>query len=137
MTLTIYLIDLDGTPVDSRRDIAESANAVLVECGCAPHSEDAIGEMVGDGAAMLIARAFAAAGSPAPADGLARFLRIYNDRLLRFTHAYAGIPELLATLASRGALAVLTNRFFSGTNETICGLPPGDNVFVRIQSNPS
>ena len=79
-------------------------------CGAPPLSEDAIGRMVGDGAATLIARAFAAAGLERPADALDRFLSIYDGRLLNHTRPYAGIPELLAELASRSTLAVLTNK---------------------------
>lgn len=109
------MFDLDGTLVDSRRDIAESANAVLEACGCAPHSEEAIGGMVGDGAAHLIARAFAAAECSAPPDALERFLRVYNSRLLRFTRPYPGVPELLDALSARGSLAVLTNKPYGAT----------------------
>ena len=31
------------------------------------------------------------------------------------------------------ALTVQTNRFLNGTNETICGRPPGSNVFIRLR----
>lgn len=123
MTIPALIVfDLDGTLVDSRRDIADSANAVLEECGLPPHSEEAIGEMVGDGAAMLIARAFEAARSPLPADGLERFLRIYDSRLLRFTRAYEGIPELLAALETRYGLAVLTNKPLGATRAILDGV---------------
>ena len=103
----LIVFDLDGTLVDSRRDLAESANALLVECGCAPLPEEAIGRMVGDGAATLVARAFAAAGCPQPPDALARFLAIYNARLLQFTRPYPGIAGgargARAAAAARGA----------------------------------
>ena len=71
---------------------------------------------------MLVARAFEAARCPQPADALARFLRIYNSRLLRFTRPYDGIPELLDTLASRGALAVLTNKPIEATRRILEGV---------------
>jgi phosphoglycolate phosphatase len=102
--------DLDGTLVDSRRDIAESANEVLEGYGHPAHSEEAIGRMVGDGAAVLIARAFAAANAPVPTNALERFLEVYSRRLVRFTQPYQGIPELLERLVERAALAVLTNK---------------------------
>src|SRR5262245_1416532 len=70
----LIVFDLDGTLVDSRRDLAESANALLEQCGLRPLAEDAIGRMVGDGAATLVARLFAASSLPQPADALARFL---------------------------------------------------------------
>ena len=112
---SLVVFDLDGTLIDSRRDIAESANAVLEECGCQPHPEEVIGGMVGDGAAMLIARAFAAASQPAPPDALDRFLRVYGARLLRFTRPYPGIAEMLEHLLPRATLAVLTNKPLAAT----------------------
>jgi phosphoglycolate phosphatase len=118
----LIVFDLDGTLVDSRRDLAESANQLLEECGASPHSEDAIGRMVGDGAATLVARAFAAARVPQPPDALLRFLMIYNSRLLRFTKPYPGIPELLSDLQRRTTLAVLTNKPLAATRTILDGL---------------
>src|SRR5436190_383698 len=74
---SVIVFDLDGTLVDSRRDIADAANAVLVSCGTAPLDEERIGRMVGDGAAVLIARAFAAHGRELPPDALDRFVHQY------------------------------------------------------------
>ena len=53
----LIVFDLDGTLVDSRRDLAESMNDLIVERGGAPLPEAAIGRMVGDGAAVLVMRA--------------------------------------------------------------------------------
>jgi len=130
--ISLFVFDLDGTLVDSRRDIAESANAVLEECGCEPHSEEAIGSMVGDGAALLIKRAFAAAGCQAPPDALERFLRVYDSRLLRFTRAYEGVPELLEALTSCGTLAVLTNKPLRATMQILEGLQLSDHFGNRV-----
>lgn len=52
------LFDLDGTLVDSRRDIAEACNAALVAHGRAPLPLERISTMIGDGARLLVARAF-------------------------------------------------------------------------------
>jgi phosphoglycolate phosphatase len=122
MDLRLIVFDLDGTLVDSREDIADSANATLVSYGGQPLSEDAIGRMVGDGAPTLIARAFAAAGLARPPDALDRFLSIYDGRLLNHTRPYAGIPELLAELTSRSALAVLTNKPIAAARRILDGL---------------
>jgi phosphoglycolate phosphatase len=118
----LVVFDLDGTLVDSRRDLAESANALLEACGCGLLEEAAIGRMVGDGAAVLVARAFAASGCAPPADALQRFLELYNGRLLRFTRTYPGIPEVLPRLAARAMMAVLTNKPIGPTRQILEGL---------------
>lgn len=122
MSFHLIVFDLDGTLVDSRRDIAEAANTLLEECGAAPLPEERIGRMVGDGAAALVARAFAAVGTAAPADALERFVVIYGRRLLRHTRPYAGIPEVLAHLSQRAALALLTNKPRAAAQEILEGL---------------
>ena len=118
----LIIFDLDGTLVDSRRDIANAANATLVEAGAAPLPEEVIGRMVGDGAPVLIARAFAAAGRDQPPDALARFLAIYDAHLLEHTHPYDGIPDVLASLEERTPLAVLTNKPLRATRAILDGL---------------
>jgi phosphoglycolate phosphatase len=136
------VFDLDGTLVDSRQDLAESVNELLVECGGMPHPHDVVGRMVGDGAAMLVARAFEAAGVERPPDALARFLAIYDARLVRFTRPYAGIPETLQALSARATLAVLTNKPLGATRQILeafdlarlfdrGGIVGGDGPFPR------
>src|SRR4051794_2365808 len=120
--IRLIVFDLDGTLVDSRRDLADAANLVLEAHGGAPHSEAAIGRMVGDGAATLVARAFAAAGRAQPPNALAEFLEIYNARLLRFTRPYPGVVDTLQRLQGRYGLAVLTNKPLRPTREILAGL---------------
>ena len=122
MSPRLIVFDLDGTLVDSRRDLADAANAVLAASGADPLSEEVIGRMVGEGAATLIARAFAASGRERPADALDRFLAIYNERLLHHTRAYPKMPEVLAELQKRARLAVLTNKPLDATRRVLAGL---------------
>ena len=106
----LIAFDLDGTLIDSRRDLADSANELIAELGGAPLPEEAVGRMVGDGARVLVQRALAAAGLVDPGHALPRFLAIYDTRLLNHTRPYHGVEAALEA-ARRGArVTMLTNK---------------------------
>jgi phosphoglycolate phosphatase len=106
----LIAFDLDGTLIDSRRDLADSANQLIAELGGAPLSEDAIGRMVGEGAAVLVRRALAAAGLPDTPRALPRFLEIYDGRLLNHTRPYDGIEDAVRAARQSARVIVLTNK---------------------------
>ena len=128
----LIAFDLDGTLVDSRRDLADSANELIAELGGSPLSEDAIARMVGEGAALLVRRALAAAGvtdvgaafadATAPRGALARFLEIYDSRLLRHTNVYPGVTEVVQFARTLGRVAVLTNKPLAPSERILEGL---------------
>ena len=106
----LIAFDLDGTLIDSRRDLADSANQLISELGGTPLPEAAVGRMVGDGARVLVERALAAAKVTDPGDALPRFLAIYDTRLLHHTRPYEGV-ETAIEAARRGArVTMLTNK---------------------------
>lgn len=119
----LVVFDLDGTLIDSRRDLADATNALLIERGGAPRPVDEVARMVGDGASRLVHRALTAAGlDPASPDALPRFLELYDERLLHHTRPYDGIPAVLETLARETPLAVLTNKPRAATERVLDGL---------------
>ncbi len=147
----LIAFDLDGTLVDSRRDLAASANQLIRELGGTPLSEHAIGRMVGEGAAVLVDRALRAAGILPPEGGrypteggryedapvasgfsrkatdfsrkaLDRFLEIYDSQLLNHTRAYDGIAEAVAAARRDARVAVLTNKPSHATERVLEGL---------------
>jgi phosphoglycolate phosphatase len=137
----LAVFDLDGTLVDSRRDLANATNALLEELGARPLDEEQVGRMVGDGAVELVRRALqASALDPATPGALERFLELYDARLLEHTRPYDGIPEVLRELARRVPLAILTNKPARATERILEGLGllapfhaviGGDTVFGR------
>lgn len=107
----ILVFDLDGTLIDSSRDLAESIGELLEGYGADPLPLADVIAMVGEGAPLLVRRALARAGLRAgPDEALATFLRIYDRRLMNHTVAYPGIVEALGMVLHRGPLAVLTNK---------------------------
>jgi phosphoglycolate phosphatase len=116
---SLIAFDLDGTLIDSHRDLAESANQLISELGGAPLSEDAVGGMVGGGAALLVKRALDAAGLEHPKNAVARFLDIYDGRLTNHTRVYDGILDTLNAARSRASLAVLTNKPLAPTTKLL------------------
>lgn len=106
----LIVFDLDGTLIDSRQDLADSANALIVERGGRALPEERIARMVGEGARVLVRRALDAAALPFDDESVRRFLELYDERLFRTTRPYEGIPDVLRTVASGAVVAVLTNK---------------------------
>jgi phosphoglycolate phosphatase len=106
----LIAFDLDGTLIDSRRDLADSANQLIEELGGARLSEEAIGRMVGEGASVLVRRALHASGLGDVPGALARFLAIYDGRLLNHTRPYEGIEDAVRVARAHARVAILTNK---------------------------
>ena len=121
--IRLVVFDLDGTLVDSSRDLADATNALIGELGGAPLTVRQVVDMVGEGASVLVQRALAAAGlDPETPDALPQFLALYDTRLLGHTRAYPGIPDALEWLSTRSGLAVLTNKPSAATGQILAGL---------------
>jgi phosphoglycolate phosphatase len=116
--LKLLVFDLDGTLIDSARDLANSVNAALVHMDRPPLPDEIIASFVGNGAAMLVRRSLAEEEKVSPDEihdeELARaytyFIEHYRDHVLDNTYAYPGVTEALAELSQRHTLAVLTNK---------------------------
>lgn len=107
------LFDLDGTLIDSAPDLIGALDALLAAHGRAPVGIADGRRMIGDGAAKLVERGFAArGGAPAPLGKLVEsFLEVYERRLTRETCAFDGVVPTLEALQAAGlALGVCTNK---------------------------
>jgi phosphoglycolate phosphatase len=128
----LIVFDLDGTLIDSRADLAETANALIAERGGSRLSEHDIGRMVGGGAALLVKRAFTAAGLPVDATSVPRFLELYDERLLATTRPYPGVLDALDSLTALAPIAVLTNKPLAPTRRLLDAFGLSRYVAVAI-----
>ena len=138
--IKLILFDLDGTLIDSEKDLAASVNAMLRHFGRKELPLEVIDTYIGDGAPMLIRRAL---GDPAHAsfvqEALNFFLLYYRDHKLDTTVAYAGIPEALQQAAICNGrsrqMAVLTNKPVRASRDILAGLRLSQHFFQTYGGN--
>ncbi len=105
------VFDLDGTLVDSLRDIAESVNAALTQHGLPGHAVEDYRWMVGDGIRRLVERALPSERRDLIEATLAVQREYYYMHICDHSMPYPGIDELLHTLQSKPVqLGVLSNK---------------------------
>ena len=115
------VFDLDGTLIDSRRDITTAINRTRAELGLPPLALEAVVTMVGEGARRLVERAFPEL--PERIDEiLPRYAQLYWEVCLETTRLYPGIAEMLAALAGRYPLALLSNKGEALSRKILDGL---------------
>jgi phosphoglycolate phosphatase len=104
------IFDLDGTLIDSQRDLIRSVNAMLHELGREQLHEDTIAGYIGHGAPQLVGRALGQAATQQERErALKFFLAYYEDHKMDSTCPYPGVPEALQQLAAF-PMAILTNK---------------------------
>jgi phosphoglycolate phosphatase len=109
-SIRALIFDLDGTLIDSKRDLIHSVNAMLREMGRAELPEEIISGYIGHGAPKLVSRALGENTPEAEKQhAIEFFLAYYEEHKLDSTCAYPGIVEALDQLNAL-PMAVLTNK---------------------------
>ena len=107
--------DLDGTLLDTFRDLGEAVNHALKLGGFAPVPVDSSKDLIGGGAKIMLAQAIDAQGGM-PEDEFKSLykamLGYYAEHNAVHSRPYPHAREVVATLTGRGVkVAVVTNKF--------------------------
>lgn len=106
---SLVVFDLDGTLIDSRRDLAAAANVGRSAVDLPPLPLETIVSFVGDGIGALMERLIPDAALRTAAT--AAFSAHYRDHCSVHTQVYPGVKAAMASLAASGwQLGVATNK---------------------------
>jgi phosphoglycolate phosphatase len=138
MAFDLLVFDLDGTLIDSKRDLAMAVNATRESAGLGPLEFETISSYVGNGAPMLVRRALGPGASAGELEhALQFFYSYYRQHMLDHTRLYDGVFETLQSLQRGGrALAVLTNKPVRFSRDILDGLGVG-SLLARVYGGNS
>ncbi|MDY6294199.1 MAG: HAD family hydrolase [Bacteroidales bacterium] len=145
----LVIFDLDGTLLNTIKDLGAAANYALDRNGFHTHSTASYPFFVGNGVRRLIERVLPedARKKPAVVDTLLKdFKQYYNEHNIDLTKPYDGIDEVLRQLQEQGLqLAVASNKYQQATDRIISHFFPhinwvavvGQNEDVPVKPDPS
>ncbi len=127
--------DLDGTLVDSLRDLARSANMALREMGLKTHTVEGYKPFLGFGSMGLIRGMAPGLDSESEQKLLSLYWSYYERHRLDNTALYDGIGEVVNELDNRGIkMAIVSNKHQSSL-DAICQNLFRDGLFCAIFGN--
>ena len=116
MTIPFQIVgfDLDGTLLDTSRDLGAAVNHALALVGREPVAHKALSGLIGGGARLMLQRALTLTGGERDIDQDALFAELlvyYEAHIADYTAPYPGAIAMLDALAGAGIkLAVVTNK---------------------------
>lgn len=119
MSYDVYVFDLDGTLLDTLRDLTASVNHALRWAGMPERTIEEVRWFVGNGVKKLMERAVPeGTDNPRFAEVYQEFRDHYLHHGLDTTEPYPGIMEMLRALKDEGKqIAVVSNKFYKATEE--------------------
>ncbi len=136
MKVKVILFDLDGTLLDTAKDLCKACNATLQHFGLEPISESLIKTQVTSGM-----RAMLSLGIPEKSfdkydiDGKMRsyFAKYYQEHIVDFTQPFEGILELCSKAALHDIkMAVITSKYETMAKKVIAAFPFKDDFKIIL-----
>lgn len=142
----LAIFDLDGTLLDTERDLANATNFALRSCGFPERPTEDYYKLVGNGIYNLFRKAVQPMelsleetlrrASEVDEETVARvasyFRPYYEAHICDYTKPYDGIMECLEAITSKGVrIAVASNKYQEGA-ERLVGKFFGDFSFVKV-----
>jgi phosphoglycolate phosphatase len=116
----LICFDLDGTLIDSRKDISDSINRMLHELGFGHRKESEIAAFVGNGMANLIRQSLGENHEAYFDRAVKIFRKDYDTHCLDATRLYSGVGNALRRIPGRKT--VITNKPLSFSEKILKGL---------------
>jgi len=130
----LAIFDLDGTLLDTAKDLGDATNYALRQCGFPERPLDDYYTLVGRGIFNLFRSAMPA--EHATDENVQRmasfFLPYYGEHKCDYTRPYDGIMEMLEAITSKGvAIAMASNKYQEGAETLVRHFFP-EYSFIKI-----
>ncbi|NPA51715.1 MAG: HAD-IA family hydrolase [Aquificae bacterium] len=133
MNFKAYFFDLDGTLIDSSKDIAQATNYTLQALGYSPMPEEEIMKHVGYGGRKLLEGVLGKSDQELIDRAVSIFREYYFENPVVYTQPYPNAVELLEKLKKEGKkLAVITNKYENVSKEILKKLGLNDYIDMVI-----
>ena len=132
MKKKLIIFDLDGTLINTLKDLNEAVNYALSKYQYPLRTIDNTRNDIGNGVAKLIERSIPnGLTNPKYEECLSIFKKYYKEHYIDNSLPYDGISDLLNDLKDKYLLAVVSNKFDEGAKKLVTHYFP--NTFIRIQ----
>jgi phosphoglycolate phosphatase len=109
ISVDALLFDLDGTLIDSKRDLANAVRHLQKSYRLPLSSEKQVGTFIGDGVDKLVQRALPTLSRSQGTEAIAAFKDYYRAHCLDHTRVYPGVLAALRHFRNK-KMAVVTNK---------------------------